>query len=83
VVHGDPGPSNIRVTGDGVGLLDWDEARVDRVDLDFGDLPSNALPAARHLAAHNAVTAWEVAASWLVEPEYARRRLTLLNSSPA
>jgi Ser/Thr protein kinase RdoA (MazF antagonist) len=81
VVHGDPGPSNIRVTSDGVGLLDWDEARVDRVDLDLADLPFGALPASRLLAARDAVTAWEVAACWVVEPEYARRHLRRLGSS--
>jgi Ser/Thr protein kinase RdoA (MazF antagonist) len=81
VVHGDPGPSNIRVTSDGVGLLDWDEARVDRVDLDLADLPFGALPASRLLAARDAVTAWEVAACWVVEPAYARRRLRMLGSS--
>ena len=82
VVHGDPGPPNIRVTSDGVGLLDWDEARVDRVDLDLADLPFGALPASRLLAARDAVTAWEVAACWVVEPAYARRRLRMLGLSP-
>jgi hypothetical protein len=80
VVHGDPGPSNIRVTSDGVGLLDWDEARVDRVDLDLADLPFGAPQTWRLLAAREAVTAWEVAACWVVEPEYARRRLRMLGS---
>ena len=30
VVHGDPGPANIRISADGAGLLDWDEARRSR-----------------------------------------------------
>lgn len=40
VVHGDPGPANIRIAGTGVGLLDWDEARVDHTDLDLAELPA-------------------------------------------
>jgi Ser/Thr protein kinase RdoA (MazF antagonist) len=78
VVHGDPGPSNIRVTEAGVGLLDWDEARVDYVDLDLAELPFADLPSARLSAARTAVTAWEAASGWMVEPSYARRRLAML-----
>ena len=44
VVHGDPGPANIRMTSAGAGLLDWDEARVDYTDLDLADLPDSDLP---------------------------------------
>jgi Ser/Thr protein kinase RdoA (MazF antagonist) len=40
VVHGDPGPTNIRVSPAGVGLLDWDEARRDYTDLDLAQLPA-------------------------------------------
>src|ERR1043165_3892748 len=29
VVHGDPNPGNIRMTKDGVALIDWDESHVD------------------------------------------------------
>jgi hypothetical protein len=39
VVHGDPGPANIRISDSGVGLLDWDESRVDVADLDLAELP--------------------------------------------
>jgi aminoglycoside phosphotransferase (APT) family kinase protein len=44
VVHGDPGAPNIRVTAAGVGLLDWDEARLDYTDLDLAELPGYELP---------------------------------------
>ena len=45
VVHGDPGPANIRITVAGVGLLDWDEARVDATDLDLAELQAEPAPA--------------------------------------
>jgi Ser/Thr protein kinase RdoA (MazF antagonist) len=80
VVHGDPGPANIRVSGSGVGLLDWDEARVDYTDLDLAELPGSYLPASRLGAARTAATAWEVANGWLIEPSYARRQLALLRA---
>jgi Ser/Thr protein kinase RdoA (MazF antagonist) len=82
VVHGDPGPANIRITGDGVGLLDWDESRVDRTDLDLADLPGGHLPPERLNIARTAVTAWEAANGWIVEPSYARRQLALLQARP-
>jgi len=80
VVHGDPGPANIRVSPAGIGLLDWDEARVDYTDLDLADLPGSDLPPARLAPARAAVTAWETANGWTVEPGYARRQLSLLRS---
>ena len=45
VVHGDPSASNILIDGDRVGLLDWDEARVDSPLLDLGALPDAELAA--------------------------------------
>lgn len=78
VVHGDPGPGNIRVTPAGAGLLDWDEARVDHTDLDLVDIPGNGLPPTRQAAAATAMMAWEAANGWLAEPSYARRQLELL-----
>jgi aminoglycoside phosphotransferase (APT) family kinase protein len=83
VVHGDPGPSNIRIADEGVGLLDWDEARVGHVDVDLAELPFTDLPPSRLSAARAAVTAWEAANSWIVEPSYARRRLALLRAGQA
>jgi Ser/Thr protein kinase RdoA (MazF antagonist) len=80
VVHGDPCAANVRVSEDGVGLLDWDETRVDHPDLDLADLPSASaeLPGARGRVARAAVAAWEAAAGWQLEPSYARRRLAEL-----
>jgi Phosphotransferase enzyme family len=80
VVHGDPGAPNIRLTGAGAGLLDWDEARVDYADLDLAEMPDRDLPPGRLAAARTAATAWEAANGWTVEPAYARRQLELLRS---
>jgi Ser/Thr protein kinase RdoA (MazF antagonist) len=80
VVHGDPGPANIRITSAGVGLLDWDEARVDAIDLDLAELPGSDLPPQRLAMVRAAATAWETANGWTVEPSYARRQLALLRA---
>lgn len=77
----DPGPANIRITAAGVGLLDWDEARVDAVDLDLAELPGAELPRQRLDVVRAAATAWEAANGWTVEPSYARRQLALLRTS--
>jgi Ser/Thr protein kinase RdoA (MazF antagonist) len=88
IVHGDPGAANIRLTRAGVGLLDWDEARVDAAILDLASLPLAAtrdplaaagwLAPARLATARTAADAWEAANGWLPEPSYARRRLAHL-----
>jgi Ser/Thr protein kinase RdoA (MazF antagonist) len=78
VIHGDPGRPNIRISDVGVGLLDWDEARVDHAWLDLADLPIAALPPAQLAVAKRAATAWEAANGWIVEPDYARRRFQQL-----
>lgn len=78
VVHGDPCAANVRVSEAGIGLLDWDEARVDHPDLDLADLPGPELPGERNRIARAAVAAWEAAAGWRLEPSYARRRLAEL-----
>lgn len=80
VVHGDPGPPNIRITPDGAGLLDWDEARVDYTDLDLAELPVTGLPPSALARARRAATAWEAANGWTVEPSYARRQLAMLRA---
>ena len=71
-------PANIRITADSVGLLDWDEARVDHTDLDLAELPGSDLPPDRLHTAQVAATAWEAANGWTIEPSYARRQLQLL-----
>ena len=80
VVHGDPGPANIRISQAGPGLLDWDEARVDYTDLDLAELPCSDLPPDRLTAAQTAATAWEAASGWIIEPSYARAQLARLRS---
>ena len=77
VVHGDPGPQNLRLQGDKVGLLDWDESRVDCPELDLAWLPLDRL-GARQEPARTAAEAWEVANGWTVEPAHAHRRLAEL-----
>jgi Ser/Thr protein kinase RdoA (MazF antagonist) len=74
VVHGDPNPGNIRVTADGAGLIDWDEAHVDVPDLDLV-LPGNPAgldPEAWDVAAQ-ASAAWEAAVCW--KDDHAVRKL--------
>jgi Ser/Thr protein kinase RdoA (MazF antagonist) len=65
VVHGDPNPGNIRMTADRVGLIDWDESRVDVPDLDLV-LPHNAagLDDDTYDIAAQASAAWEAALCW-------------------
>ena len=78
VVHGDPGAPNLRLAGSAVGLLDWDEARVDVSLLDLADLPVDppvVIDDRRLHLARRAANAWEAANSWFLEPRYARRRL--------
>jgi len=62
VIHGDPTPGNIRMTADGVALIDWDESRVDVPDLDLV-LPYNAadLDDETHDVAAQAWAAWDAA----------------------
>ncbi len=75
VVHGNPNnPGNIRMTGDRVALIDWDESHVDVPDLDLV-LPGNAagLDDGAHDIAAQASAAWEAAVCW--RDEYAVRRL--------
>lgn len=78
VIHGDPCAANVRVSTAGIGLLDWDEARVDHPDLDLADLPVPELPNARNRVARAATDAWEAANGWQLEPAHAQRRLAAL-----
>ena len=81
VIHGDPGPSNLRITTSGrVALLDWDESRVDIIDLDLANLGVQVLDDADHERAQAVADAWEAANAWTAEPDYARRRLAALRA---
>lgn len=75
VVHGDPNPGNVRMTANGVALIDWDEAHVDVADLDLV-LPTNAagLDDLAYDVAAQASAAWEAAVCW--DDDYAVKRLS-------
>ena len=81
VVHGDLGAAAVLVGGDRVGIIDWDEARVDAPAFDLAALHAAAGPglvdvpglSSQQLA--DAALAWETATCWSVEPAYARRCL--------
>ena len=79
VVHGDPNPGNVRIDGERVALLDWDESRLDVPLLDLV-LPANAadLPDDDWTLALQASSACEAAVCWASEPEYAETRLAEL-----
>ncbi|CAN5534161.1 hypothetical protein BH24ACT5_BH24ACT5_13030 [soil metagenome] len=81
VIHVDPHPSNLRIAADGrVGLLDWDESRVDIVDHDLSNLGIQVLPDARQARALTLSDAWEAINAWRTEPDYARTRLDALRA---
>lgn len=79
VVHGDPGPSNLRITAaDRVALLDWDESRVDVTWHDLSNLAVRVLAPDQHRRAVDLSDAWEAVNGWCVEPVYAAQRLANL-----
>lgn len=79
VIHGDVHAGNVRLTDSGrVGLLDWDETRVDICDLDLSNLGTAVLSGRRQAAAEAAAHAWEALNGWVVEPAYAQSRLDQL-----
>jgi len=81
VIHGDTHSGNVRIDSHGVvGLLDWDESRVDLAWHDLSNLgsPDNylaLLDPADDRRAKALSNAWEAANAWVIEPEYARQRL--------
>lgn len=82
VVHGDPGPSNLRITDSGsVGLLDWDESRVDVVWHDLSNLGVAVLDRDEQHRAELLSHAWEAANGWTLEPDYAARRFAALGAA--
>jgi Ser/Thr protein kinase RdoA (MazF antagonist) len=78
VVHGDPSASNLRICEGRVGMLDWDESRVDHPWFDLADVPTHPLGRVEGERASQAAHAWEAAAGWNIEPDYARCRLAQL-----
>ena len=81
VIHGDPGPSNIRITDTAqIGFLDWDESRVDVTHLDLANLGVQVLDDTHHTAATLLADAWEAANAWTAEPDYALDRLRSVRS---
>lgn len=68
VIHGDLNPANLIKCGDDhIALIDWDEARRDYCFHDVGALQDGDEGVRR------ARLAWEVACSWQIEPDHARR----------
>lgn len=79
LIHGDPGSSNIRISNVGkVGLLDWDESRVDLTWHDLSNLGVTVLDTEAHRRAVKLSHAWEAINAWTTEPDYARSRLSCL-----
>lgn len=78
IVHGDLTPANLLSCPDGrIALLDWDECRHDLLLFDLAQL--GQMTAAERQAA----LAWEVACSWAIEPDYAKRIAARLEPMPA
>jgi hypothetical protein len=68
VIHGDLNHSNTLRCLDGrIALIDWDECRRDLLLFDLGPLREG------DDREQSARIAWEVACSWLIEPEHARQ----------
>lgn len=82
VIHGDPGAGNVLMQPDGsVGLIDWDESRVDVSLHDLSNLGVHVLTTAEQRRAERLSNAWEAANGWTIEPAYARRRLNALRQN--
>lgn len=82
VVHGDVHSSNIRIDDGIVGLLDWDETRVDVIWHDLSNLGTTVLAPDQDRTAKRVSNAWEAVNGWICEPAYARRRLAALDDLP-
>ena len=67
-IHGDLNPANIIKTGSGdLAIIDWDESRRDLALFDLGQISED------DENSRQARVAWEVACSWLLEPEHAQK----------
>ena len=82
MIHGDPTPPNVRIQGDTVVLLDWDEARVDNPILDFTYVPAarSELSQDARREGEQAFCAWEAALFWSSNRDYARRQLAKVDA---
>ncbi|WP_434287543.1 phosphotransferase enzyme family protein [Celeribacter sp. SCSIO 80788] len=67
VIHGDLTAGNLIHTAQGPALIDWDEARADHRAYDR----LRTRPATATATEKTAALAWEVAASWQIEPGHA------------
>lgn len=68
IVHGDLNPANIiKTRNGGFVMVDWDESRRDLALFDLGQLSEDDESGRR------ARLAWEVACSWVLEPEHAQK----------
>lgn len=79
-IHGDLGVGNVLIDDGDVGLIDFDESRVDVPWFDLAHLPSE-VPVAAPVPRDQIITAgvaWEAATCWILEPAYAARRLAEL-----
>jgi len=82
VIHGDPWEANLRITSTGrVGLLDWDESRVDLTWHDLSPLGVTVLAPEDHRRSQRLSHAWEAANGWAVEPDYAIQRYAQLQQT--
>lgn len=82
VVHGDLGAGAVLVHHGEVGVIDWDEARVDVPVLDLAGIPGHeGLPGVDPVVVQLAALAWETATCWVPEPGYACTLLDQLLAS--
>lgn len=74
-IHGDINSNNLIWTASGEpALIDWDEARVDASVFDIAVVSPDAANHTPELEL--ALKAWEIACSWLIEPNHARQLAT-------
>lgn len=82
VVHGDLGTSAVLVHAGEIGVIDWDEARVDFPVLDLIGIPGHARPpGVDPVVTQLASLAWETATCWVPEPRHASDLLDQLRDA--
>jgi len=78
-VHGDLGAGAVLVHDGDIGIIDWDEARVDVPVLDLIGIPGHeGPPGVDPVVVQLAALAWETATCWVPEPRYASNLLDQL-----